>query len=225
MRKYQDYIIMDRQGTVTDTFTAAVTDIFTAAAHAFKNGDMVVVSEDNTLPTGVVAATVYWIIEATTDTFKLSATPVVNYTTGLGGAIHKAVDITDTGSGTNTITIHDIGRNIPIEDFRHAVISFHGSSSANMTVKFQGSIGKSTTAPDDCPDFSASSAYNNSWDYMMVIDLEDNNPIDGDTGIAQAGTSLHRMFEMNINGLKWINAQVTAWSAGGTTIRVRLFND
>jgi len=223
MRDIREYIIMDRQGTVTDEFTAATTDICTAATHAFKNGDMVVLSSTGTLPLGLATSTVYWIIEVTTNTFKLSATSVPNYVTGVG-QIPQAVDITGATTDTDTITIHDIGRNIFVGDFRHCILSFDGSSNANMTVKFQGSIGDSTTN-DATPDFSATQAYNNQWEYIEVIDLESGSAIDGDTGVAQTGTNDHRMFEMNINGLRWINAIVTAWSAGATTIRVRLFND
>lgn len=223
MRKSFEYIIMDRQGTVTDTFTAAVTDICTASAHAYKNGDMVVLTTTDTLPAGLVTGKVYWVIEVTTNTFKLSDTSVVNYITGAGQS-PQAVDITDTGTGTHTLTMHDIGRNIFVAEYRHCILSFDGNNSANMTVKFQGSIGKSTT-DEDSPDFSASQAYDNQLEYIEVIDLQSGTAIDGDTGVVQAGSDDHRMFELNINGLRWINAIITAWSVGDTTIRVRLFND
>lgn len=225
-RKYKDYLIMDRQGTVTDTFTAATTDICTAAAHAYKNGDRVVLSTSGAdLPLGLLTTVVYTVIEVTTNTFKLSLTACPTYTTGIVPQPVPQVDITDAGTGTHTMTMHDIGKSIDVSDFRHCILSFSGSSSASMTVKFQGSIGDSPTSPDTAPDFSAAQAYNNQWDYIQVIDLEDGSPIDGDTGIAQAGTNDHRLFEMNINGLKFITAIVTAWTAGGTTIRARLFND
>lgn len=225
MRKSIEYIIMDRQGTLTAAFTAATTDICTSAAHGLKNGDMVVLTSTGTLPLGLSTSTVYWVIEATTNTFKLSARSCPTYTTvsGVPPPV-PPVDITGATTDTDTFTMHDIGRNILVEDFRHCIISFNGSSDANMTVKFQGSIGDSTT-DNAAPDFSAAQAYNNQWDYIEVIDLEDGSAIDGDTGVAQTGTNDHRMFEMNINGLRWINAIVTAWSAGATTIRVRLFND
>ena len=215
---------MDRIGTLTANFTAAVTDIITSNAHGLKNGDMVVLTTTTTLPAGLALATVYWVIEAATNTFKLSATPVRNYTTGIPGEIFTAVDITDTGTGTHTFTMHDVGRNILVENFRHCILSLDGNSNANMTIKVVGSIGKSPTS-DDCPDFSAAQAYNNSWDYVEIIDLEDGAAIDGDTGVAQAGTNDHRHFEININGLKWINVIITAWSAGNSTIKCKLFND
>lgn len=215
---------MDRVGILTANFTAAVTDIITSNAHGLKNGDKVVLTTTTTLPAGLATGTVYYVIEATTNTFKLSTISISNYTTGVG-QIPNAVDITDTGTGTHTFTMHDIGKNIFVDDFRHCVLILDGASNANMTVKFQASIGKSVDAPEDAPDFSASQAYNNSWDYVEVYDLENGTAIDGDTGVAQAGTNDHRMFEININGMSWLNAIITAWSAGSATIRIKLFND
>lgn len=77
----------------TQVFTVvAATDIVTSAAHALVNDDIINVSNSGgALPAGLAAATNYWIIEATTDTFKLAATR--------GGA---AIDITDAGSGIQT---------------------------------------------------------------------------------------------------------------------------
>lgn len=215
---------MDRQGTLTANFTGATTDIITSNAHGLKNGDMVVLTTTTALPAGLATATVYWVIEATTNTFKLSATSLSNYTTGVGQK-PDAVDITGTGTGTHTFTMHDIGRNIFVDDFRHCILSLDGDSNANMTVKFQGSTGKSVDDPDDAPDFSAAQARDNSWDYIEVYDLESGSAIDGDTGVAQAGTNDHRMFEVNINGISWLNAIITAYSAGNTTITIKLYND
>ena len=224
MKNVIQSVIMDRVGILTAAFTAAVTDIITSNTHGLKNGDKVVLTTTDTLPTGLATATVYYVIEATTNTFKLSATPVRNYTTGVAAEIFKAVDVTNTGTGTHTFTMHDIGKNILVENFRHCILALDGFASANMTIKVVGSIGKSPTS-DDCPDFSAAQAYDNAWDYIEIVDLEDGGIIDGDTGVAQAGTNDHRLFELNINGLKWINVIITAWSAGNITAKVKMFND
>lgn len=72
-------------------FTAATSDVITSAAHGLANGDIVTVASSTTLPAGLSANTEYYVVEKTTDTFKLSATP--------GGT---AIDITDTGTGTHT---------------------------------------------------------------------------------------------------------------------------
>ena len=73
------------------TFTAAVTDIITSASHNLSNADVVKLTTTGTLPAGLAVSTDYYVISATTDTFKLSATS--------GGS---AVDITGTGTGTHS---------------------------------------------------------------------------------------------------------------------------
>lgn len=72
-------------------FTAvAATEVCTAVAHGLVNTDRVMVFSATTLPAGLSAATVYFVVEKTTDTFKLSLTS--------GGS---AVNITDTGTGVH----------------------------------------------------------------------------------------------------------------------------
>lgn len=80
------------------TFTAATTDICTAAAHGYLTGDQVQVSSATTLPAGLSAATYYYVIKLTDNTFKL-ASSLANALAG------TAVDITDTGTGVHTITL------------------------------------------------------------------------------------------------------------------------
>lgn len=78
-------------------FTAATTDICTATAHGFKTGDRVRLTTTTTLPAGLAAATTYYVIYVSANTFKLASTDA-NATAG------TAVDVTDTGTGTHTVT-------------------------------------------------------------------------------------------------------------------------
>lgn len=77
----------DVAGTVATA--AASTDVFTAPAETFVNGDQVVVVDtgNSPLPTGVSENTTYYVVNTSGATFKLSATS--------GGA---AIDITVDGS-------------------------------------------------------------------------------------------------------------------------------
>lgn len=129
--------------------------------------------------------------------------------------MRKSVEYTIMSAKTTT----GIGNNIYFQDYRHAVISVHTASSANCTLKFVGSISESA------PDFSASQSVSNNYDFIEVKDLQDGSAIDGDVGIVLAGTDDHRLFEFNINGLQWLNARLTAISAGAVTVKVRLYND
>jgi hypothetical protein len=75
------------------TFTVnAGTDVFTSEGHGFVNNMEVRLFTTTTLPAGSALATSYYVIDATTDTFKLSAT--------VGGA---SINVTDTGTGTHTV--------------------------------------------------------------------------------------------------------------------------
>lgn len=225
MRNVSEQTILNAIGIKTATFTAATTDIITANSHGLRNGDKVVLTTTTTLPAGLALATVYWIIEATTNTFKLSANSVPYFTTGVAGEIFTAVDITDTGTGNHTFTMHNVGNSILVEDYRHAVIALDtdGGGDAVMKIQFQGSTGKSL-ASTDAPDFSASQSPTNRWGYVEIVDLEDGSTIDGDTGVTSA-TDLNRQFEVNVNGLRWLNAIISGWSEGEVSVSVQLYND
>ncbi len=227
MRNIKNYVIVDRIGILTDTFTVDKdTDICTQSAHGLKNGDMVVLTSSGTLPIGLALATIYWIIEATTNTFKLSAISVANYTTGLGGAGYAAVNITADATDTDTYTMHDIGKNIDVSEFRHAIVAVNGYGSTNIDVGFCGSIGKSPAALDDCPDFSATSSDVNSWGWIDIVSLHNNTSIDGSAAsISMGGSATNLLYEINVNGLKWLNVLLSGWSAGSVTVTIRLFND
>jgi hypothetical protein len=92
--EYPDFPANTASGS---TFTAATTDIITDAAHGFLTGDKVRFSSTTTLPAGLSAATTYFVIRLTADTFKVA-------TTRANAVAGTAVDITDTGTGTHTVT-------------------------------------------------------------------------------------------------------------------------
>lgn len=81
------------------TFTAvAGTDICTAAGHGLSNGQRVKFSSTTTLPDPLASGTIYFVGTLTSDTFKV-------YTTYANAITEtSAVDITDTGTGTHTMT-------------------------------------------------------------------------------------------------------------------------
>ncbi|MDZ4296110.1 MAG: hypothetical protein U1A16_01940 [Patescibacteria group bacterium] len=82
------------------TFTVnATTDVGTAADTILTlTGTEVTVSSATTLPAGLAANTIYWLIYQSTTTFKF-ASSLANALAG------TAIDITDTGTGTHTITV------------------------------------------------------------------------------------------------------------------------
>jgi len=112
-----------------------------------------------------------------------------------------------------------VGLAIQVRDFRHLIVAIGTASSANLTVKCQGSI------QDTVPDFAAAQSASNMWDYMELVDYQSDAKIAGDTGISFAGTDDFRLFEVNTNGLEWLNFRVTAYAAGNITVKLMAIKD
>ncbi len=113
------------------------------------------------------------------------------------------------------------GKAINVQDFRNIVFSLatDGGGSANLTVKFAGSV------QDVCPNFSAAQSVTNMFDYIEVVDLQSGAAIDGDTGVSVAAADDYRLFEANVNGLKWVCAIVTARSAGSVSVNAAVLSE
>lgn len=107
------------RGTAVGTFTVDTsTDIITSASHGLSDGTIVHVASTATLPTGLSANTVYYVISATSSTFKLSLTS--------GGS---AIDISSTGSGT-----HSVYDEFQVPDFRGLMPM--GAGTGSLTFNF-----------------------------------------------------------------------------------------
>jgi hypothetical protein len=76
------------------TFTAATTDKLTCNGHGLQNDWEVILSTSSALPAGLSSSLRYFVRDVTPNTFKLSLEPQ--------GAV---VDVTDTGTGTQTIKV------------------------------------------------------------------------------------------------------------------------
>jgi hypothetical protein len=100
-----------------------------------------------------------------------------------------------------------IGSAILVENFDHIGLTLASDTNATFTVKVQGS------QQNTLPAFESAQSATNQWDYVQVKDLEDGSAIDGDTGIAFTDDDV-RQFEVNTNGLRWVNVVVTAYTDG-----------
>lgn len=86
-----EYLGYDPEQTFT---VVAATDVFTATAHGYSNGQPVMFRSAGTIPAGLTAGTKYFIRDATANTFKVALT--------VGGA---AVDITTAGTGVHYVAV------------------------------------------------------------------------------------------------------------------------
>ena len=98
-RKVLDLFIRIKAGSIALSIDAAevtnATEIFTSVAHGLLTGDRILVTQDNTLPTGLSTATQYWVIKVDADGFQLATT----YANAVAGT---NLSISDDGTGANS---------------------------------------------------------------------------------------------------------------------------
>lgn len=128
------------------TISIATPGEITLNSHGFSTGWNVVFSTDGTLPTGITAGTVYWVIadSMTANTFRISATK--------GGS---AIDTSGTQSGTHSMRLYRFGAGdgsttFSLVDARGGFLRAAGTSGltdytmANGTAYTGGSVGQMT---------------------------------------------------------------------------------
>lgn len=178
------------------TFTAsAVTQLLTSNGHGFSAGDKIRVSSGTTLPTGLSAATDYYVINPTTNTFQVSAT--------LNGV---AVTIGDAGTGTHTLVVKS--KIIMTEGYQHIKLRLSTTGNTTATIKVQGSTSFNV------PNFSDAATTANFWAYKQLKNEDDASTVNGGTGVALTGTDINKQYEVNVNSARWICLEISGWSAG-----------
>ena len=110
---------------------------------------------------------------------------------------------------------------LDVSEYRNVIfaVATDGGGDYNGTIKFQGTI------MEDEPTWTSAKSKNNIWDYLDVINLNGSLSIDGDTGFVLAGEDNVRLFEMNTNGVTWVNVRQTARSAGEITVYIRAYKN
>lgn len=189
--------IFDAIALLSAEFTAAITGVITSIAHGLKDGDPVRLTTTDTLPAGLSLATRYYVISATTNTFKLS--------TDRGCGV--AVDITDTGTGTHTFTVAASSEPVLIGDFRHKKITIHMEG---MGAGDTATIKAMESGQEIPPDFDATASKDNDYEYVQNVKNEDGSTVDGETGLAMSASVIKGKWAVNINGGKWFALKLTA---------------
>lgn len=110
----------DCEESATVTISNAEPAVVGWVGHGLPNGTPVVFSTTGALPTGLTAGTTYYVINASTDTFQVAATP-------LGAAI----DTSGAGSGTHTAVAVPVGETDYVSGFAMYGVKSGGGSDAN----------------------------------------------------------------------------------------------
>ena len=108
-----------------------------------------------------------------------------------------------------------VGTTINISEYRNVGIQLAIPTGSTLTVKVMASNS------EDAPTFSDPQSVANHFDYVQVIDLEDGAAIDGDTGIAVVAGVEYRNLTLNADNFRWVNFEVSGYSAGSVTAKVR----
>ncbi len=125
-------LVADNPTVVNISSINTSTDVITATGHDFVNGNRVTVANTGgSLPGGLAASTEYRVVSVSGSTFKLCTEANYDPDTKTG----TAIDITSSGSGTNTITESALAAK---DDFdvwaRKEVASYQGSARQSLTM-------------------------------------------------------------------------------------------
>lgn len=112
-----------------------------------------------------------------------------------------------------------VGKNIFVQDFITATLSLFTASSANLTLKVQ------ISNQDDSPNFATAASPTNQWSYVKLVNLLDSSSEIGSTGLVMSGTDISAQYEVNVNGVKWLNAVISSYVAGTVTLDVALYDN
>lgn len=126
----------------------------------------------------------------------------------------------------NAKTTTGVGNAINVQDFKNIQLSLATSGSANFTVKIQGSMIVDSGFPDTAPNFAAGASVTNRWDYVASFDYTDpTNVVPGTTGYSSLGTDVVKNILVNVDGIMWLNCEITAIGAGAVTVDAVSFNN
>lgn len=116
-------------GTLADqAVTSISSSVFTRVAHGFETGDGPVrfTNAGGALPTGLAAATDYWIIKVSADTYKVATT--------LANALAlTAVTLSTNGSGTQTL--EDTADTKLLTWHSHGMLGAAGGGAVTLTLR------------------------------------------------------------------------------------------
>ena len=200
-RDVKQYTLLNAAGprAIASSTNASPIVVTTAAAHGYSTGQKVTI-----------------VGHATNTNANGSWTIIVT-----GASTFSLTDSAGNGVGGATGTYAPRAGLLQVSDFRDIVLAFDsdGAGDAALVAKVVGSI------QDDLPDFAAPQGPGNQYDYLQMLTLEGGVAVDGDTGVVLATADINTMYEVNVNGVKWLSVVLTDGTIGELTVRARLFGN
>ncbi len=194
--------------------TDATPIVVTKASHGYSTGDLVQI---NGHTTNIAANGIFKITVLSSSTFSLQD-------------INTGANIAGSGGGAGSSGVVVLAPKVLfVKDWRNIILSVETSGSFNATFKLAGSLGKlksdDTTYQGTTPNFGATQSKSNPYSFVQIINLDTAAAVNGATGVTSAGTDLHNMYEVNVNGLNYFCPVFTAWTAGTVTVKAELLDN
>lgn len=105
-----------------------------------------------------------------------------------------------------------------MQAFRHIEMQL-ATTGFTGTVKFAGSNA------DTAPAFGSAASAANPWSFLQAIDQIDGSSVAGGTGEAYTTDTSVKNVELNVNGMKWVAAIISGYSAGAIDVKAKGYND
>lgn len=216
-REVKKYTLFNAVTPVAVTSSTDATPIVvTATSHGYAVGDIVQIFGHTT---NIAANGIFQLTAVTTNTFTL-------------GDRYSAANVAGSGSGAGSSgLVVKTPKIVLAKDFRYAVLTVITSGTATTTLKLAGSLGVSpdlvTThnAGGSTPLFGGTVAKGNPYTFLDLVDLDSNAVIPGSTGIVVAGTDIAKTYEINVNGMEYMNLLPVTWTAGVINATLALFDN
>lgn len=213
-RDFKEYTIWNNVTPVAVTSSTDATPIVvTATSHGFVTDDLVMIFGH---ATNIAANGIFKVVKVTDNTFQLKDRYEGTSVAGSGA-----------GAGTGGVLVKAPAI-ISCNDFTNIDIQLITSGTATTTVKAVGSMGMTKEVASakngDTPNFGATVARTNPWAYVEMIDTLDNSTVAGGTGVVVAGTDIAKMFEVNVNALKYFTLIPISWTQGALTAKATVYS-
>lgn len=108
-----------------------------------------------------------------------------------------------------------VGTAVNVENYKTVNLTVSGAANPTGTIKI--AISDSELVPN----FATAASPTNPWVYAAVVDVQSGSVITGNTGVAFTGTAGTNMYTVNVDGMRWVCSNVTAYTAGDYTILMR----
>ena len=106
-----------------------------------------------------------------------------------------------------------------VNDFMNVQLSVASDKTADLTLKIQGST------QYEKPDFSKAAAVGNQWDYVGYYDYNTAVFTAGNTGLIFTGVDMFPNLLVNVDGLRWLNCEISGYSAGELTVDAMMMSN